>query len=105
VEVDHASTLVFGHSAERQPNHLPGLDLGEPQDGRQLAMEVDGGPAPQLGGVGVVEDRASVVVAVGTDRSPDQLVILVVMLRTVDQPAVGTPMARRSRPAESALST
>src|SRR6266536_2636361 len=75
VEVDHAAALVLGDLGVADAHRLRELRRCEPGSPRQLAAEVDGGPAPQRRGERVPDDRGLVVEAVWTDRLAEVLVV------------------------------
>ena len=64
VEVDDAACLVFGDLDEPDPGQGAEVFLGDAQAAGELAGQVGGEPAPQVGRVGVEQHRGLVVVAV-----------------------------------------
>jgi hypothetical protein len=80
VEMDQAAQLVFGHLAERQPAQVREGSLAESGEGGQLSAEFVRGGVPELGGHGVPDDGAEVVVAVGVEGLAEQLVLGAVQL-------------------------
>jgi hypothetical protein len=80
VEVDDAAPLILGNLGVGQPG-LGGERLaGESGPAGQRAAERDGEPAPQLGGVGVEQDGARVVVALRAQRFPEPVVVAGMLL-------------------------
>ena len=64
VVVDDAAGLVFGDLDEPDADLRRECFLGEADQAGELARQVDGEPAPQVGPAGVEQDVAGVVVAV-----------------------------------------
>ncbi len=102
VEVHAAPRLVLGHLRKRQPHLSAQRRPGQPDRPGQRAVQVDGGPSPQLGGDRVPEHRALVVEAVRADRAAQQRIALAVALLAPQRPTVRAAACRigpaRSRP-------
>ena len=75
VKVDDAAPLVLSDLGVGETG-LGGERLaGQPSPAGQGPAECDGEPAPQLGGVGVEQNRAGVVVAVGAQRLAEPVIV------------------------------
>src|SRR5262249_49134790 len=99
MKVDNAAPLVFGDLGEGDP-HLGGERLvGEPGLAGEGTAQGDGEPAPQVGGTGVEEYRAGVVVTVRAQWLPKQGVVSRVYVGARQPDAVGTESAPPSRSA------
>ena len=99
VKVDNAAPLVFGDLGVGE-TCLGGERLaGEPSPAGQGPAECDGEAAPQLGGVGVEQDRAGVVVAVGAQRLAEPVIVAGVFLVAGQTDAVGAGPAVPARTA------
>jgi len=79
VVVDDAAVLVFGDLNEPDPDLAAQLPLGDPGQAGELARQVDGEPAPQLGGERVEQHVPGVVVAVRAHRGAKARVVLLVV--------------------------
>ena len=100
VQVHDTTMLELGHPAEREPCRTTCLGLRATEGDGELARGVDHRAPPQLGGTGVLEDGALVVVAIHAEGSPDQLAPSFVAIRAGQWLAVGTAargMARVTR--------
>ena len=71
-EGGRASALKLRHPTRRETHEPGGIRLGTAHDGGELALDVHRGAPPQLGGAGVLEYGAHVVVAVETEGRADQ---------------------------------
>ena len=94
VEVHAAPRLVLGHLRKRQAHLSAQRRPRQPDRPRQRAVQVDGGPSPQLGGDRVPEHRALVVEAVRADRAAQQRIALAVALLAAQGPAVRAAASR-----------
>jgi hypothetical protein len=97
VEVDEAALLVFGDFHEGKGLLVAKFADGDPGGGGEAAADGDRGASPQLGGSGVPDDGASVVVAVGAEGLADTGVSGFVALPAVSRPAVSTLTGPRPR--------
>jgi hypothetical protein len=80
VEVDNPATLVFGDLGVGDPELGGECLIGEPGQTGKGSPEGDGEAAPQVGGAGVEQDRASVVIAVRAQRLAKPGVVRAVLL-------------------------
>ena len=80
VEVNDAAPLVLSDLGVGEANLRGERLASQPGPARQGPAERDGEPAPKLGGVGVEEDRAGVVVAVGAQWLAEPVVVAGVFL-------------------------
>jgi hypothetical protein len=79
VVVDDAAVLVFGDLDEPDPHLAAQLPLGDPGEAGQRARQVDGEPAPQLGGERVEQHVPGVVIALRAQWRAQPRVVVVVM--------------------------
>jgi hypothetical protein len=77
--VDDAAVLVFGDLDEPDPDLAAQLALGDSGQAGELARQVDGEPAPQLGGERVEQHVPGVVIAIRAHRRAQPRVLVVVM--------------------------
>jgi len=94
VQVHDTTALELGHPAEGEPNRTTCIRLRTTEHGGELALGVDHRAPPQLRGAGVLEHGAHVVVAIGAEGSPDQLVSALVSITAALRSAVGAASPR-----------
>jgi hypothetical protein len=95
VEVDHAAALVFGDLGKTDPQLRGQVLVRQPGLAGDGPAEGDGEAPPELGGAGVEQDRAGVVVAVRAQRLTEPVIVEGVPVRAGHAPAMGQIRARR----------
>ena len=88
VEMDDSAALVLGDLGVGKPRLCRERLAGEPGPTGEGPAQGDGESAPQLGGAGVEQDRAGVVVAVRAQRFAELVVVSGVLLRAGDANAM-----------------
>src|SRR5262249_49327427 len=97
--VDHAAALGFGGLGKRDPK-LGGQGLvRQPCPGRESTPQGDREAPPELGGAGVEQDRADVVVAVRAQRITEQGIVSGVAVGTGHASAVRADLDTAARTA------